>query len=184
MRKIKRSFSVFLLGVLLCSTALGGSVFAEEGDAAAEKIRLLNVEIIAANERRDLPAALQAAEEAVRVAKAGFGTESLESADTMSNLASLYLYIKRADEAAAIYESVAGIYFACRGPESLETATAYFNLGAAYAMQKKYKEALRALNKALAIRVKKLGSEDGATKNAEQMIAELNKLAYPNSEKI
>lgn len=164
--------------------ALGGAVFAEDRDAAAEKIRLLNVEIIAANERRDLPAALEAAEEAVRVAKAGFGTESLESADTMSNLASLYLYIKRVDESAAIYESVAGIYLARTGAESLETATAYFNLGAAYGMQKKYKEALRALNKALAVRIKKLGREDGATKNAEQMIAQLNKLAYPDTGKI
>jgi tetratricopeptide (TPR) repeat protein len=184
MKNMACSFSRLILGLLLCFMVFGGVVFAEDGSSAAEKIRLLNIEIIAANERRDLPAALQAAEEAVQVAKAGFGPESLESADTMSNLASLYLYIKRVDEAAAIYESVAGIYLARKGPESLETAAAYFNLGAAYAMQKKYKEALRALNKALAIRIKTLGSDDGATKNAEQMIAELNKLAYPNAEKI
>jgi len=172
------------LGFFLCFMALGGAVFAEDRDTAAEKIRLLNVEIISANERRDLTAALQAAEEAVRVAKAGYGPESLESADTMSNLASLYLHIKRVDEAAAIYESVAGIYLSREGRESLETATAYFNLGAAYAMQQKYQAAIRVLNKALAIRTKKLGPDDGATKNAEQMIAQLNKLAYPNSEKI
>ncbi len=174
-----------MLALLFYGSYLGtGVLFAGTPETAAAQIRDLNQKIIAANERKDLPAALAAAEEAVRVAKDGYGPESLESADTLSNLASLYLHIKRVDESAAIYESVAGIYLAREGRESLNTAAAYFSLGAAYAMQQKYQEALSALNEALAIRTKKLGPDAEATKNAEQMIAGLTKLAYPNTEKI
>jgi tetratricopeptide (TPR) repeat protein len=169
-------FSSLLLGFVCCFVTQPGIVSARDQNAASEKIRLLNVEIIAANERRDLPAALQASEEAVRVAQAEFGEDSLQAADTLSNLASLYLHIKRVPEAAEIYEKVVGIYLAGGDKESPEIAAAYFSLGAACAMQQKYQEALKRLHQSLAIRMKSLGPDASETKNVEQMIAQLTPL--------
>ena len=169
-------FSSLLLGFICCFVIQPGIVSAKDQSAAAEKIRLLNVELIAANERRDLPAALQASEEAVRVAQAEFGEDSLQAADTLSNLASLYLHIKRVPEAAEIYEKVVGIYLAGGDEESPEIAAAYFSLGAACAMQQKYREALKRLHQALAIRKKSSGPDAAETKNVEQMIAQLTPL--------
>jgi tetratricopeptide (TPR) repeat protein len=167
----------FFAGVLLCLLTPAGPVFAEDAQTAGARILALNREIIAANERRDLPAALQAAEEAVRVAKAELGQESPAAADTMSNLASLYLHIKRPAEAEQIYKETVPIYYREYGGESETLAKAYFNLGGAYAMQQKYNDALDVLHKAFAIRTKKLGPDDAATKNVRQMISEIEKLA-------
>ncbi len=169
--------SRLLLGVICCLVIPPGALFAKDARAAEAKILALNSEIIAANERRDLPAALRAAEEAVRVAKEEFGPESLEAAGTMSNLGSLYLHIKRAAEAEAIYLKIIQIEIERSDPEGAGIAAAYFNLGAAYAMQQKYSEAVEVLKRSQAIRRKALGPDDVATKNAEQMIASLTKLA-------
>ena len=172
------------LAVLFCFGVQSGPAFAKDHSAGAAKIQALNDQIVAANEKRDLPAALQAAEEAARVAKAEYGQNSLEAADTMNNLANLYLYLKRAAEAEQIYKQAILIDLKKLDKEGTEIAGIYFNLGVAYAMQKKYSAAIDILHKALAIRSKKLGPENEATKNVEQMIAELTKLAYPITEKI
>jgi len=161
-----------------------GSAFAKDHSAGAAKIRALNDQLVAANEARDLPAALRAAEEAVRVAKGEYGDHSLEVADTMNNLANLYLYLKRAAEAEQLYKQAILIDLKKLDKEGLEVAGVYFNLGVAYATQKKYTAAIDILRKALNIRLKKLGPDNEATKNVEQMIAELTKLAYPKTEKI
>jgi tetratricopeptide (TPR) repeat protein len=102
----------------------------------------------------------------------------------MNNLANLYLYLKRAAEAEQIYKQAVLIDLVKLDREGVEMAAIYFNLGVAYAMQKKYTDAINILNKALNIRLKKLGRDDPATKNVEQMIAELTSLAYPKTEKI
>ena len=182
----KKSWYCFLLllSIVFCLVAQAVSVFAKDQKAVAAKIQALNDQIVAANEARDLPKALHAAEEAVRVAKEEFGPDGLEAADTMNNLANLYLYLKRAAEAEQLYKQAILIDIKKLDKEGLEMASIYFNLGVAYAMQKKYSAALNVLNKALIIRLKKLGPDDGATKNVDQMIAELTPLAYPNSEKI
>ena len=102
----------------------------------------------------------------------------------MNNLANLYLYLKRAPEAEQLYKKTILIDLGKLDKEGVEIAAIYFNLGVAYAMQKKYNAAIDILNKSLNIRIKKLGRDDASTKNVEQMIAELTKLAYPLSEKI
>ena len=173
------SLSVFFLFVMQT-----GFMFAKDHSAAATKIQALNDQIVAANEARDLPAALRAAEEAVRVAKEEYGKDSLEAADTMNNLANLYLYVKRASEAEQIYKQAILIDLKKLDKEGTEMAAIYFNLGVAYAMQKKYSAAIDILTKALNIRLKKLGPDNVATKNVEQMITELRTLAYPKAEKI
>lgn len=182
----KKSWSGFLLllSIFFCLTAQAGSAFAKDEKAVATKIQALNDQIVAANEARDLPTALRAAEEAVRVAKEGYGKNSLQAADTMNNLANLYLYLKRAKEAEQLYKQAILIDLKELDKEGVEIAAIYFNLGVAYAVQEKYAAAIDILNKALNIRLNKLGRENEATKNVEQMIAELTKLAYPNEVKI
>ncbi len=157
---------------------------AKNRDAGAARIQALNDQIVAANEARDLPTALRAAEEAVRVAKEEFGAKSLEAADTMNNLANLYLYLKRAAEAERIYKEAILIDIEKLDKDGAEMAAIYFNLGVAYAMQKKYNAAINILNRALTIRLIKLGPDAPATKNVQQMIAELTESGYPNTEKI
>ncbi len=175
---------IFLLGTFLCFAAQAGPVFAKDLVAAEKKVRVLNDQIVAANEARDLPKALSSAEEAVRVAKEEFGADSLEAADTMNNLANIYLYLKRASEAEQLYKQAIPIDLKKLDKDGVEVAAAYFNLGVAYAMQKKYEPALKVLNKALIIRLKKLGPDNEATKNVDQMIAEITPLASPNADKI
>jgi tetratricopeptide (TPR) repeat protein len=184
MTKKFRYIPLLLSGILFFFAAHMGPVFAKDQKAAEAKIQALNDQIVAANENKDLPAALRAAEEAVQVAKTGYGENSLQAADTMNNLANLYLYIKRAPEAERLYKKAILIDLGKLDKEGVEIAAIYFNLGVAYAMQKKYNPAIDILNKALNIRLKKLGRDDAATKNVEQMIAELTKLAYPNEVKI
>lgn len=183
---MKRSGRIapFLFSALFCLTIQTGTALAKDPRVGEKKIRALNDQIVAANEARDLPKALHAAEEAVRVAKEEFGPDGLEAADTMNNLANLYLYLKRAAEAEQLYKQAILIDIKKLDKEGLEMASIYFNLGVAYAMQKKYSAALNVLNKALIIRLKKLGPDDESTKHVDQMIAELTPLAYPNSEKI
>ena len=184
MTKKFRYISLLLLSILFFLGAHTEPVFAKDEKAAAAKIQALNDKIVAANEARDLPAALRAAEEAVQVAKTGYGENSIQAADTMNNLANLYLYLKRAPEAEQLYKKTILIDLGKLDKEGVEIAAIYFNLGVAYAMQKKYNPAIDILNKALNIRLKKLGRDDASTKNVEQMIAELTKLAYPNEVKI
>ena len=180
-KKSRRGF-LLLMSIFFCLVAQTGSVFAKDQKTAAVKIQALNDQIVAANEARDLPAALQAAEEAVRVAKKEFGEDSVEAADTMNNLASLYLHIKRSAEAEQFFKKSILIYLKEIDKESPEIANSFVNLGVAYASQKKYKEAFGILNKALTIRLKKLGPDDDSTKQLQQMIDEITKLAYPDTE--
>ena len=175
---------LLLLSILFCLVAQAGSAFAKDQKAAAAKIQALNDQIVASNEARDLPTALRAAEEAVQVAKEGYGKGSLQAADTMNNLANLYLYLKRAREAEQLYKQAILIDLKKLDKEGVEMAAIYFNLGVAYAMQKKYTTAIDILNKAFNIRLKKLGPDSVETKNVEQMIADLTKLAYPNEVKM
>ena len=184
MTKKSRYGFLFLLSIVFCLVAQAGSAFAKDQKAVAAKIQALNDQIVAANEARDLPTALRAAEEAVRVAKIGYGQSSLQAADTMNNLANLYLYLKRAAEAEQLYKQAVLIDLKKLDKEGVEIAAIYFNLGVAYAMQKKYTAAIDILNKALNIRLKKLGPDSAETKNVEQMLGELKKLAYPDEVKI
>ena len=175
---------LFLLSIIFCLVTQAGSAFAKDQKAVDAKIQALNDQIVIANEARDLPTALRAAEEAVKVAKDGYGKNSLQAADTMNNLANLYLYLKRASEAEQLYKLAVLIDLKKLDKEGVEMAAIYFNLGVAYAMQKKYTAAIDILNKALNIRLKKIGPDSAETKNVEQMIEELKKLAYPNEVKI
>ena len=102
----------------------------------------------------------------------------------MNNLANLYLYLKRAAEAERIYKEAILIDIEKLDKDGAEMAAIYFNLGVAYAMQKKYNAAINILNRALTIRLIKLGPDAPATKNVQQMIAELTESGYPNTEKI
>ena len=180
----RRYISLVLLSILLCLGMRTGPAIAKDHKAGAAKIQALNDQLVAANEARDLPAALKAAEEAVRVAQEEYGENSLEAADTMNNLANLYLYLKRAAEAEQIYKQAILIDLEKLDKEGVEIAAVYSNLGVAYAMQKKYSAAINILNKALLIRMTKLGPDNDATKSVDQMINELTKLAYPNEVKI
>jgi len=184
MTKKSRYGLLLLLCITFCLTAQAGSAFAKDQKAVAARIQALNDQIVIANEARDLPTALRAAEEAVKVAKEGYGKNSLQAADTMNNLANLYLHIKRAPEAEQLYREAILIYLEKTDREGVETASSFVNLGVAYAMQKKYTKAIDILNRALTIRLKKLGPENEATQNTEQMLADLKKLAYPDEEKI
>ena len=179
-----RYISVLSVSILFLLSVQAGFVLAKDHSAGAAKVQALNDQIVAANEKRDLPAALQAAEEAVRVAKAEFGESSLEAADTMNNLANLYLYLKRAAEAEQLYKQAALIDAKKLDKEGTEMAAVYFNLGVSYSMQKKYAAAIDILNRALTIRLKKFGPDNAETKHVEQMIEELTKLAYPTAERI
>ncbi len=183
-KKSIQGVSLFVLGALFCLAAQAGPALAKMPGEGEKKIQALNDQIVAANEKRDLPAALKAAAEAVRVAKTEIGPESLAAADTMNNQANLFLYLKRAAEAEQLYKQAIVIYLEKTDKDGAEMASHYFNLGVAYAMQKKYSAALNVLNKALIIRLKKLGPDSPETKNVDQMIAELTPLAYPNAEKI
>jgi tetratricopeptide (TPR) repeat protein len=173
---------IFIGAVLFFFVAHSGSARAKGSESGKEKLRALNAQIIEADEKQDLPAALLAAEEAVRVAQEVFGPESLETADAMTNVANLYMVADRAPEAARMYQRAILIELEKRDNESVEMADSYMNLGAAYAVQKKYTAAIDILNKAVNIRLKKLGPDDPSTKQVREMAEDVRKLAYPETE--
>ena len=175
---------LFLLSILFCLTTQVGSAVAKDHKAVAETIRTLNKEIADANERHDLPGALQAANKAVQLAKTEFGENSREAGDAMNNLANLCLFADRAGEAEQLYKQTVLIYLKKKDKKGTEMADLYVNLGIAYAAQKKYSDALKILNKALIIRRGKLGPDNIATKKVEEMMDDFSKLAYPNAERI
>ena len=173
-----------LLGFFFCFMVSAGFLFAKDTSKAAETLRDLNLQIVAANGNHDLSGALRAAEKAARVAKVEYGESSLEAANAMNNLGNLYAFADWASEAEQLFKKAILIYLEKSDMNGTGMADIYFNLGVAYAMQKKYKDAINILNKALVIRHEKLGPDNAATKKTEQMINELTKLTYPKTEKI
>jgi tetratricopeptide (TPR) repeat protein len=145
---------------------------------------MLNKQIIEADEKQDLPAAIQAAEEAVRVAQKEIGPQSLKTADAMNNLANLYLLAERAPEAQRLYQAAILIDMEKMDAKSVAMADIYYNLGVAYAMQKKYKPATDILRKARDIYLEKQGPDAEAAKRADEMITELTRAVYPEEERL
>lgn len=183
-RKKRGSISLFIWGVFFCSFAASGLASAKDHSDAAAKIRALNDQIMAANGKGDLSGALLAAEKAFELSKTEYGTSSKEAADTMNNLANLYLYANRAAAAEQLYKQAILIDIEKMDKKGTEMADIYFNLGVAYAIQKKYMDAINILNKALVIRREKLGADNVATKKVEAMVEELEGLAGLKTEKI
>ena len=183
-KKRSGNLASLLLIFVLGFTGPSGRVYAKDKIAAGEMIRTLNQEITAANERQDLPGAIQAATKAVQVAKTEFGISSLEVADAMNNLGNLCIFANRAAEAEQLLKQTVLIYLERKDRKSTEMADLYVNLAIACAAQKKYSAALKVLNKAMIIRREKLGPDNIATKKVEEMMEDFSKLAYPNAEKI
>ncbi len=180
--KLKRTALILYL-TILCGILLGPwDLFAKGSDPAEEKIRALNDQIAAASDHGDLPAALQAAQEAVRVAYAAHGEESLKTAEVMSNLASLYMLADRAQDAQPFFQKVVLIELKELEKDDPVLAESYYNLGMAYAAQEKYKAAMDILGKALEIQMKKLGADDPETKKTQAMTEELRGIVYPEKE--
>jgi tetratricopeptide (TPR) repeat protein len=171
-------FGVLLAGMSSCA----GLAFAKEPGPGEEMLRDLNAQIIDADEKQDLPAALSAAKKAVKVAKDEFGPTSLKAADAMNNLANLYMIANRAPDAAQLYQQAILINLEKLDPKSIAMAETYFNLGAAYATQKKYKAAIDILRKSRAIYLEKEGPEGEGSKGTEEMITELTRILYPEEE--
>ncbi len=179
------AFSIFFyLAVASFCFSGAGVLWAEDSASAKEKLRSLSDQIIEADEKEDLPAALLAAEEAVRVAKEEIGPTSLKAADAMNNLANLYMIANRAPEAAKLYQQAILINVEKMDPNSTDMAEIYSNLGAAYAMQKKYKVAIDILRKARAIYLEKQGLAGEESKRTEEMITELTRIVYPEEERL
>lgn len=179
------AFSLFLVGAIAFFFLSGsGVLLAEDPVAAKEKLRSLSEQIIEADERQDLPAAIQAAEEAVRVAQKEIGPQSLKTADAMNNLANLYLLADRAPEAQRLFQAAILIDLEKMDPKSVAMADIYYNLGVAYAMQKKYKLATDILRKARDIYQEKQGPESDSAKKTDEMITELTRAAYPEEERL
>ena len=181
---MKRSGCVLIFSgiIFFFFVAHSRPVCAKDPELGKEKLRDLNAQIIEADEKQDLPAALSAAEEAVRVAKTEFGEKSLEAADTMNNLANLYMAANRAPEASQIYQQAILINLEKQDKNSIAMAEIYFNLGVAYAAQKKYKPAIDILRKSRAIYLEKQGPEGEGSKGTEEMITELTRILYPQEE--
>ena len=179
------AFPLFLYLATACFFLQGsGVLLAEDLSAGKEKLRLLNDQIIEADEKQDLPAAIQAAEEAVRVAQKEFGSKSLKTADAMNNLANLYMVANRALEAERLYQSAILIDLEKMDAKSVTMGDIYYNLGVAYAMQKKYKPATDILRKARDIYLEKQGPDDESAKKTDEMITELTRAAYPDEERL
>lgn len=179
-------FSLFFYLVVTNFCFSGSGVLLAEDPPASsnEKLRMLSDQIIEADEKQDLPAAIQAAEEAVRVAQKEIGSQSLKTADAMNNLANLYLLADRAPEAQRLYQAAILIDLEKMDAKSVAMADIYYNLGVAYAMQKKYKAATDILRKARDIYLEKQGPEGESAKKMDEMITELTRAAYPDEERL
>jgi tetratricopeptide (TPR) repeat protein len=182
-KKIRR-ISPFLLSFLFCLIAQTELAVAIDGSAGTAKIKDLNDQIVAANEARDLPAAIRAAEEAVRVAQKEIGPQSLKTADAMNNLANLYMLADRASEAQRLYQAAILIDLEKMDAKSIAMADIYYNLGIAYAVQEKHKAAIDILRKAREIYLEKQGPDDLSSKRTDEMITELTRVAYPEEERL
>jgi tetratricopeptide (TPR) repeat protein len=177
------AFPLFLCLAAACFFLPGsGVLWAEDISAGKEKLRLLNEQIVEADEKQDLPAAIRAAEESVRVAQKEIGPQSLKTADAMNNLANLYLVAGRAPEAQRLYQSAILIGLEKMDAKSVAMADIYYNLGVAYAMQKKHKAATDILRKARDIYQEKQGPDAEPAKRADEMITELTRIVYPQEE--
>ena len=135
-------------------------LFSVSGIAAEDKEsqwKDINMKIAAAMEQGNLEAALAAALESLDFAKKEFGAKDVHAARAMNNLANLYLYQNKMDEAEKLYREAIGIEETVLGRDNIEVADTLFNLAMVAAMRKQYHEADSLLTSTLKIKEQKLG---------------------------
>lgn len=137
-------------------------LFSAFGAAAEDKEsqwKDINMKIAAAMEQGNLEAAVAAALESLDFAKKEFGAADVHAARAMNNLANLYLYQNKMDEAESLYREAIAIEETILGRDGLEVADTLFNLAMVAAMRKQYQEADSLLTSALKIKEQKLGAD-------------------------
>jgi tetratricopeptide (TPR) repeat protein len=163
--------TLLVLIFLVCSQAMPG--LALDKQEAEKQIKVLNRKIIEANEQNNLQDAIEAAEDALTVARLGFGEESVEAAKAMNNVGNLYMFSRHPQEASELYKAALEIERKKVGEKSVEAADTLNNLAVAYAMQGKFDDARASLKEVIDIRAKKLGKDNPETIKAGEMLAEL-----------
>lgn len=158
--------------VLLSLLVLSVPVYAGKKGEVKKQIDSLNREIAKAVNGGDLQTAIEKAEQALDLAKQGYGEDGLETAKAMNNVANLYMFAGHAPDAELLYKNAILIETG-HDPQSLTLADSFFNLAMAYATQKKYGEARKILDKAYKIRVEKLGAEHPETKKIPAVIDQI-----------
>lgn len=166
MRKTGYLFLAFALAVM-------PAAFAFDKKEAAEQIEQLNKKILEASGKNDLQGAIEAAEDALTVARLGFGEESPEAAKAMNNVANLYMFSRHPQEASELYKKALEIETKEKGRDSTDAADTHFNLAASYGLQAKFDDARASIKEALRIREKKLGKDHPDTVKAREMLEQI-----------
>ena len=102
---------------------------------------------------------------ALKIREQALGPEHLDTAETLSALADLYLYQNRDqyEQAERLYQRALKIYEQALGPEHRNTASILNDLGTLYWWQDRYQEAESRYKQALAIREQVFGPEHPVT---------------------
>jgi CHAT domain-containing protein/Tfp pilus assembly protein PilF len=151
-RKLRLGFG--LVAFLLAST-LGQPAIAQEA-----RWKGLSTQVRQLNRDGKYSEALPLALEAVRVAWATFGPDSLNMGLSVGSLGQVYWHLGKFADAEPLLEKAITIYTKARGPDHPDVASALSSLGDLYDNEGKYAEAEPLYRRALAIDAKALGSDD------------------------
>jgi CHAT domain-containing protein/Tfp pilus assembly protein PilF len=144
----------YLLALLLLALSLALPARAQEA-----RWRELTSKVEELSKQGKTAEAIDAAQDAVRVAEATFGPDSPELASSVYALAALFFQQGRLADAEPLYKRALAIREKALGPEHTDVAASLSGLGVLYLAQSRNAEAAPILKRALAILEKALGPE-------------------------
>src|SRR5205085_2292264 len=124
-------------------------------------------------EQGKYPEGVTVAQQSLRVAEARFGSEHVNVATSLNNLAELYRAQGRYAEAEPLYKRALGIGEKVLGPDHPDVATSLNNLAELYDGQGRYAESEPLYKRALGIREKALGPDHPDVATSLTNLAEL-----------
>ena len=145
----------------------------DEQIISQDAVHLLNQMGYYLTERARYKEAEPLLQRALTISERELGTEHLDTATSLNNLASLSGRLGRYEEAELAYLRALDIRQRQLGETHLDTATSLNDLALLYARQGKYVEAEPLLQRALAIREQQLGPEHSQTATSLNIIAYL-----------
>jgi tetratricopeptide (TPR) repeat protein len=143
----------------------------DEHIVSQDAVRLLNQMGYYLTERARYKEAEPVLQRALTIAERELGSEHLDTATSLHNLASLFERQGKYAEAERLYQRALDIRQQKLGETHLDTATSLNDLALLYARQGKYVEAEPLLQRALAIREQQLGPEHPQTATSLNIIA-------------
>ncbi len=153
MRRQVAKTKVAILFVLLWQPPLGAQ------ESTSKELNGQVEQVEQHSEQGKYTEALSTAQENLRVAKATFGLEHLNTAQALSNLAKQYFSQSNYSAAEPLYQQALTIREKALGPEHSDVATSLNDLATLYVKQGRYEEAEPLYRRALTIREKSLGTE-------------------------